>query len=340
VGPLINGSIPISIGNLVNLKFLALGSSLTGDIPMSIGNLINLNILYLQRNQLSGFIPSSLGNLINLKELHLDHNQLSGDIPSSFGSLSQIVLLDLSFNYLTGNIPNTSGNLLNLTYLYLNNNKLKSPIPILYYQNLLFLNLANNSFVFDGGLINLASNNSIRYKNYGTQNALYDSLIIYKTGIAEPYSLQPFLVNSGFGDTTDLGISIDWFKNDILYETVTGTSTKNDYYPTLVKSGDVFYAKISHRSAPGLILVSKKIMASDVAICTTNTWAGTVSTAWEDPVNWSCGIVPDLNTTVIINAGLTNYPLISSNATCKMITVSSSANITIKTGFNLIITGK
>jgi Leucine-rich repeat (LRR) protein len=73
----LNGSIPPSIGNLVNLQSLFLGvNRITGSIPSSIGNLVNLTSLLLYANKLSGGIPSSIGNLVNLTTLSLRSNQL------------------------------------------------------------------------------------------------------------------------------------------------------------------------------------------------------------------------------------------------------------------------
>jgi len=68
-------------------------------------------------------------------------------------------------------------------------------------------------------------------------------------------------------------------------------------------------------------------------------WTGAVSTAWENPSNWSCGAVPNQNTHVTVPAGLPNSPVISSNVSCRSVTVATGASITILSGFNLTITG-
>ena len=67
-------------------------------------------------------------------------------------------------------------------------------------------------------------------------------------------------------------------------------------------------------------------------------WDGSKGTSWEDPFNWSCGNVPDANTDVVIQNGAANYPEISSNTSCRTVTVSTGASLTVNPGFNLTVT--
>ena len=159
----LNGSIPSSLGNLVNLINLSLyNNQLSGRIPTSFGNLLSLNFLKLGGNQLSGSIPSSLGNLANLSHLSMGFNQLSGVIPSSLGNLVNLGDLFLDNNQLSGSIPSSLGNLVNLSTLYLNNNQLSGKIPssLGNLVNLYFLDLSNNELSGSipssfGNLVNL-----------------------------------------------------------------------------------------------------------------------------------------------------------------------------------------
>jgi hypothetical protein len=57
-----------------------------------------------------------------------------------------------------------------------------------------------------------------------------------------------------------------------------------------------------------------------------NTWTGAVSTAWENPANWSCGTVPDVNTDVIITSG---NVVVTSNVVIRSLTLSPGVIYTI-----------
>jgi hypothetical protein len=69
----------------------------------------------------------------------------------------------------------------------------------------------------------------------------------------------------------------------------------------------------------------------------TAAWEGTVSNAWENAANWSCGVLPDTNTDVILNAGKPNFPQLNSNRSVRSLIVNNGAIVTVKAGFNLTI---
>lgn len=66
----------------------------------------------------------------------------------------------------------------------------------------------------------------------------------------------------------------------------------------------------------------------------TNTWTGSVSNIWQNPLNWSLGMLPNPCTKVIINSGTV---ILNSNATIYNLTVNPGVNISVSTGFNLVI---
>lgn len=65
-----------------------------------------------------------------------------------------------------------------------------------------------------------------------------------------------------------------------------------------------------------------------------NTWVGSVSSAWENPLNWSCLAVPGSNTDVKINSG---QVLLNSNAVIRTLSILPSAIFSINPGFSLVI---
>ncbi len=72
----------------------------------------------------------------------------------------------------------------------------------------------------------------------------------------------------------------------------------------------------------------------------TNYWTGTVNNAWENPANWSCGVLPDSITNVRVNTAVPFEPVINTNIICRSIILNPAINLTITNGHKLIITGK
>ncbi|MEO6456587.1 MAG: choice-of-anchor tandem repeat GloVer-containing protein, partial [Ginsengibacter sp.] len=66
-----------------------------------------------------------------------------------------------------------------------------------------------------------------------------------------------------------------------------------------------------------------------------NSWTGTLNNSWEIAGNWSCGSIPDSNTDVVINSGTV---VVNSNVTIRSLKVDAGVNITVKVGFNFLIT--
>ncbi len=68
--------------------------------------------------------------------------------------------------------------------------------------------------------------------------------------------------------------------------------------------------------------------------CRVNTWTGTISTAWENAGNWSCGKVPDANTDVVINSGTV---VTNSNIFIRTLMLNPAVDFTIGTGTNFTV---
>ncbi|CAM8955374.1 unnamed protein product [Rhodiola kirilowii] len=193
----IYGSIPVQIGNLINLATLTIdGNSLAGEIPTSVGNLYNLGRLYLGGNKLSGIIPSFIGNLTNLYELSLSKNQLEGSLPSSLqncislqllniknnrlhgdsslkivSSLNQIVYLYMSGNFFTGHIPRELGNMIHMSFLDISKNKYSGEIPIEIGKCLMLEAFSMGGNMFTGRIpLSLSSLEGVQFMNFSRNN--------------------------------------------------------------------------------------------------------------------------------------------------------------------------
>ena len=114
--------IPKEIGNLVNLKILAVSDNQIKKIPMEINNLINLSDLYLPRNQIKE-LPKEIEKLISLRFLRLSQNQII-------------------------KLPKEISNLINLQKLYISDNQIKElPDEIINLTNLWEFSFSRNQIV-------------------------------------------------------------------------------------------------------------------------------------------------------------------------------------------------
>jgi PKD repeat protein len=66
----------------------------------------------------------------------------------------------------------------------------------------------------------------------------------------------------------------------------------------------------------------------------TNQFTGGVDNSWENPFNWSCSAVPDVNTDVVISNGTV---IVSSAAACRTLKLSPGVNFSVTPGFTLQI---
>ncbi len=69
----------------------------------------------------------------------------------------------------------------------------------------------------------------------------------------------------------------------------------------------------------------------------TNNWTGTISSEWENLLNWSLNIIPDKNTDVVINAGTLFPVIVHSNATVKSLKLNPGVSFTIASPYNFTI---
>ena len=118
--------LPPEIGQLTNLRNLALYHNELTTLPPEIGQLTNLVDLSLFDNQLT-MLPSEIGQLTNLLGIDLNTNQLT-DLPPEIGLLNQLGRLHVNGNQLE-ELPPEIGLLTNLQTLTLHNNHLRELPP-------------------------------------------------------------------------------------------------------------------------------------------------------------------------------------------------------------------
>ncbi|MBA0849441.1 hypothetical protein Goshw_016095 [Gossypium schwendimanii] len=146
--PLINGELPVSVGNLsASLTlFYASHCNIKGSIPGEIGNLSKLFWLGLDHNDFTGTIPATLGRLRELQDVDLGSNKLEGSIPSELCHLERLAYLTLTDNKLFGPIPECLGHMVSLRNLFLGSNSFTSiPSTLSRLDGILFLELSSNS---------------------------------------------------------------------------------------------------------------------------------------------------------------------------------------------------
>ncbi|MFN8490166.1 MAG: carboxypeptidase regulatory-like domain-containing protein [Caldilineaceae bacterium] len=135
-------TLPVQVGDLVNLQLLSLARNPLKTIPDELGNLTNLQRLSLSQIGMTA-APKTLGRLHNLQWLDLSVNPITSIAPE-LGDLSNLTLLAMSQANLS-NLPAFFGRLSNLRELYLPQNQLTALPPELgQLKNLQTLDLHDN----------------------------------------------------------------------------------------------------------------------------------------------------------------------------------------------------
>ncbi|UEG49893.1 C25 family cysteine peptidase [Ferruginibacter lapsinanis] len=146
--------------------------------------------------------------------------------------------------------------------------------------------------------------------------------VIYYTGKYSPTNVYRWQVNTGSGyqDITDNGVYSGAHK-----DTLTILNAPTSMY------GYKFRAIINKNS----VLSTGYEFTLKFALV----WTGAIDDSWENPGNWGCNKVPDANTDVIINSGVTVYPVIRSAAECRSINLLPNTSVEVSDGSSLNITG-
>ena len=82
------------------------------------------------------------------------------------------------------------------------------------------------------------------------------------------------------------------------------------------------------------------INGNDITLRFKNVWTGSVSTDWFTAGNWTCGLVPDQYTDVVVPSSATRYPTLTANTVIRSIRMLKNAPVNINTGVRLDVNGR
>jgi hypothetical protein len=140
-----------------------------------------------------------------------------------------------------------------------------------------------------------------------------DSIVTFKTTIPGTNYQWQVKLGSGF-----VNINANSVYSNTNIDSLQITNAATSYY------GNIYRCEIT--TVFGTVY-SEEFMLKSIVL-----WTGSVSTAWEEPLNWSCNKVPDERTDVTILANTPFLPILNSGTTIKSLTAFSASEVTIKTG--------
>ena len=143
---------------------------------------------------------------------------------------------------------------------------------------------------------------------------------IVGSGTVCPNSNNHFLANvpcASYQWQLDSGNGFNNINNDSNY---TGTNSAN---LTLNNPSSLWYG-YKYRC------IMDTLTSSPITLRFSDTWMGNTDILWENPLNWSCGQLPDANTDVIINSGTV---IVKSNPVVRSLTLATGVNFMIKPNF-------
>jgi uncharacterized repeat protein (TIGR01451 family) len=141
--------------------------------------------------------------------------------------------------------------------------------------------------------------------------------------------------------------------NTVIASNITGT-----YYQWQVNKGNGYINVVNDSDYAGVTTAILNIIAPPSSWygynyrCITNNgtsvvttlkfvqfWQGLTDNHWENPLNWSCGKVPDGNTDVVINSNspFSMQPTVTSNSWCRSLTIGPGGKCIVSAGYSLHI---
>lgn len=148
---------------------------------------------------------------------------------------------------------------------------------------------------------------------------------LYKGGSGDGFGFQmAAAATTGFADTVFSGGAGDGATGSVIVMQTLGFA--DGLYSGGAGRGDyLFYA-----------------VSANLAVCTSDTavWNGKVSSIWAQAGNWDCGVVPGVNSHVIIPSGRPRYPVINVFREVRSIRLQPGSSLLINTGGYLKLNGQ
>jgi len=187
-------------------------------------------------------------------------------------------------------------------------------------------------------------NYTIRFQNLGNEAA--NSIIIRDTlyGKLDATSIEMTSSSHPYKFSLQYGKYAVWtFDNINLVDSTTNDSLSRGYISYRIKPLPGFVTGDTIRNSASIYFDFNPPVSTNTAVTVFTAmqaiWTGAISKAWENPLNWANGKVPDAGTDVYINGGKPNNPEINSKASCRIIYVNPNAVLKINTGNSLNVGG-
>lgn len=167
-----------------------------------------------------------------------------------------------------------------------------------------------------------------------TANSGNGSITILRNRIAAPLRLCPPMANANISAGIT-GNNFQWqvdrndgngfvnINNGIYYS---GTNTANLQLVNIPSSFNGYQYRC---------IADAAVYGNAVQVEFYNQWTGSVNSLWSNAANWSCGVLPDANTTVSISSG---NIIVDVHASCYSITLLPPATVTVNPGVILTVT--
>jgi hypothetical protein len=139
------------------------------------------------------------------------------------------------------------------------------------------------------------------------------------------------IVGSAYKWQVDTGNGFADIADNALYKG-TDSATLTIIAPSTAYYGNVFRCRVTTANATAF--------TGSIALKFEAKWNGTVSSAWDDPANWSCGVLPDENTDVVVIPGTAFNLEVNVDVTCRSLHLLPNTIATILDGKIITITGK